>query len=125
MSEPRNPSTGAEDVRQHSAYRLKAELFRVLGHPARVRVLELLGTGELTVGELQAALSLDSGGTSQHLAALRRQGLLESRKVGTTVRCRVKDRRTLRLLALAREILMANLEQSRELLGELDSERAR
>ena len=71
--------------------------------------------------ELQGALELDSSGISQHLAALRRQGLLESRKVGTSVRCRVKDRRTLKLLALAREILMANLEQSRELLGELDA----
>jgi DNA-binding transcriptional ArsR family regulator len=112
---------GSGDVRSDPAYRLKAELFRTLGHPARVRLLELLGSGERSVGELQAALELDSSCISQHLAALRRQGLLESRKVGTSVRCRVKDRRTLKLLALAREILMANLEQSRELLGELDA----
>jgi ArsR family transcriptional regulator len=84
-------------------------------------LLELLGNRERTVGELQAALELHSSGTSQHLAALRRQGLLESRKVGTSVRCRVKDQRALKLLALAREILLANLEQSRELLGELDA----
>ncbi len=112
---------GSGDVRSDPAYRLKAELFRTLGHPARVRLLELLGSGERSVGELQGALELDSSGISQHLAALRRQGLLESRKVGTSVRCRVRDRRTLKLLALAREILMANLEQSRELLGELDA----
>jgi DNA-binding transcriptional ArsR family regulator len=110
------------DVREHPAYRLKAELFRTLGHPARVRLLELLGEGERTVGALQDALELDSSGASQHLSALRRQGLLESRKLGTSVFCRVKDRRTLKLLAIAREILMANLEQSRILLGELDAE---
>ena len=103
-------------------YRLKAELFRTLGHPARIRLLEALGAGERTVGELQEALELDSSGVSQHLMVLRRQGLLESHKVGTTVRCRVKDPRALRLLAIARELLMANLEDSRELLSELDAE---
>jgi ArsR family transcriptional regulator len=109
-------------VRGDPVYRLKAELFRTLGHPARIRLLEVLGTGERTVGELQEALELDSSGVSQHLTVLRRQGLLESRKVGTTVRCRVKNPRALTLLAIARELLMANLEDSRVLLSELDAE---
>ncbi len=113
------------DVRSHPVYRLRAELFRALGHPARVRLLELLGDGERTVGELQAALELDSSGVSQHLRALRRHGLLESRKSGTSVHCRVKDARTLRLLAIAREILKANLEESRALLGELGAQTSR
>ena len=111
-------------MREDPVYRLKAALFRTLGHPARVRLLELLGDGERTVGELQDALELDSSTVSQHLTALRRQGLLESRKVGTSVYCRVKDPRALRLLGIAREILMANLEESRVLLGELDAETA-
>ncbi len=109
-------------MRGDPVYRLKAELFRTLGHPARIRLLEVLGAGERTVGELQEALDLDSSGVSQHLTVLRRQGLLESRKVGTTVRCRVKDPRALTLLAIAREFLMANLEDSRVLLTELDAE---
>ncbi|HZL48091.1 MAG TPA: metalloregulator ArsR/SmtB family transcription factor [Solirubrobacteraceae bacterium] len=110
-------------MRGDPVYRLKAELFRTLGHPARIRLLEVLGSGERTVGELQEALELDSSGVSQHLTVLRRQGLLESRKVGTTVRCRIKDPRVLGLLALAHELLMANLEDSRVLLSELDAER--
>jgi DNA-binding transcriptional ArsR family regulator len=52
---------------------------------------------------------------------LRRQGLIDSRKVGTSVVCRVRDARTLKLLALAREILVAALQESRNLLGELDA----
>ena len=52
-------------------HEVKANLFRVLGHPARVRILELLRDGEHSVGQLQAELELDSSGTSQHLAALR------------------------------------------------------
>jgi DNA-binding transcriptional ArsR family regulator len=122
VSEPAGSGRVGGDVREHPVYRLNAELFRTLGHPARVRLLELLGVRECTVGELQDALELDSSSASQHLSALRRQGLLESRKVGTSVHCRVKDRRTLELLAIAREILVANLEQSRDLLGELDAE---
>ena len=51
-------------------YVTKATLFRTLGHPARVRILELLRDGEHSVGALQEALGLDSGGTSRWSAAL-------------------------------------------------------
>jgi ArsR family transcriptional regulator len=66
-------------------HEVKANLFRVLGHPARVRILELLREGERSVGTLQTELELDSGGTSQHLAALRRIGLVASRRDGNSV----------------------------------------
>jgi ArsR family transcriptional regulator len=100
-------------------YRLKAEFFRLLGHPARVRILELLRDGERSVGDLQAALGLDSSGTSQHLTAMRRQGLLESRRVGTSVYYSVKDPRMFQLLEIARQVLTGRLEETRELLGDL------
>lgn len=122
LSAARRRASAVGDVRGDPVYRLKAELFRTLGHPARIRLLEVLGAGERTVGDLQEVLELDSSGVSQHLTVLRRQGLLESRKVGTTVRCRVKDPRVLTLLAIARELLMANLEDSRDLLSELNAE---
>jgi DNA-binding transcriptional ArsR family regulator len=104
-------------------YRLKADFFRLLGHPARVRILELLRDGELSVGELQAALGLDSGGTSQHLTAMRRQGVLESRRAGTSVFYRVKDPRIFDLLEVARGILTAQLRETQDLLGDLSAER--
>ena len=103
----------------HPVYLLKAEFFRVLGHPVRVRILELLREGERSVGELQAALELDSSGTSQHLGALRKQGLLETRREGTSVFYRVKDPRAFQLLEVARQILTSNLAESQALLGEL------
>jgi DNA-binding transcriptional ArsR family regulator len=98
---------------------LKADFFRLLGHPARVRILELLRDGERTVGDLQAALGLDSSGTSQHLGAMRRQSVLESRRAGTSVFYRVKDPRIFQLLETAKQILTAQLEETRELLGDL------
>lgn len=107
---------------QPPIYALKAEFFRALGHPVRVRMLQLLRDGEMSVGGLQADLDLDSSGTSQHLAALRKQGLVTSRKDGTSVYYSVKDERTLTLLQLAKEIISSNLEENRQLLDELTAE---
>jgi DNA-binding transcriptional ArsR family regulator len=98
---------------------IKAEFFAVLGHPARVRILELLRDGDKSVGELQAALELDSSGTSQHLAALRRRGIVESRKAGTTVHYSVRDPRIFQLLEIARQMISANLAETVALLEEL------
>jgi DNA-binding transcriptional ArsR family regulator len=97
----------------------KAVLFRVLGHPARVRILELLGDGERSVGSLRAELDLDSGGTSQHLAALRRIGVVESRREGTTVYYRVDDKRVFDLLAAGRDIITRRLSAEQSVLREL------
>ncbi len=113
------PRVIGPDGQAHPVYRLKADFFRLLGHPVRVRVLELLRDGERSVGDLQAALELDSGGTSQHLTTMRRQGILESRKDGAKVYYRVKDPRVFQLLATAREILTTQLEESRAMLGDL------
>jgi len=107
---------------QPSADLLKAQFFRTLGHPARVRILQLLREGEMSVGALQAALDLDSSGTSQQLAALRRQGLVVSRREGTSVLYRLKDPRVLELLALTRAILAENLQENRALLADLKRE---
>jgi ArsR family transcriptional regulator len=102
-------------------HELKATLFRVLGHPARVRILELLREGERSVGALQAELGLDSGGTSQHLAALRRIGLVDSRREGTSVFYRAADERVFDLLAAGREIISRRLEQQQAILQDLDA----
>ena len=100
---------------------VKANLFRVLGHPARVRILELLREGERSVGALQAELGLDSGGTSQHLAALRRIGLVESRRDGTSVYYRVDDQRVFELLSVGRAIITRQLAEQQSLLRELET----
>lgn len=103
-------------------YEVKANLFRVLGHPARVRILELLREGERSVGTLQAELELDSGGTSQHLAALKRIGLVTSRREGTSVFYSVGDERVFDLLAAGREIITRRLAGEQSLLHELEAE---
>jgi len=111
----------ATEVGTRPIYRLKADFFRLLGHPARVRILELLRDGERSVGDLQAELGLDSSGTSQHLGAMRRQGVLETRRAGTSVFYHVKDPRLFQLLEVARQILSTQLQETSDLLGELSS----
>ena len=102
-------------------HEVKANLFRVLGHPARVRILELLREGERSVGALQTELELDSGGTSQHLAALRRIGLVEPRREGTSVFYRVTDERVFELLEAGRAIISRQLTEQQALLRELET----
>jgi len=99
--------------------RLKAELFRTLGHPARVRILEVLREGERSVGELQTILGADSSRVSQHLAVLRRQGLVDNRRAGTSVRYHVKEPRALQLMEIARQILSAQVQAAQALLDDL------
>ena len=118
---PASPHAGAH-VRSDPVYVAKAQLFRALGHPVRIRILELLTDGERTVGDLQAELNLDSSGTSQHLAALRQQGLLESRRAGTSTYYRIRDPRVSQLLAVARQILTSALSDSQALLSDLSDE---
>ena len=120
-SAPRQPTMPdvASDHARSPIHQVKADFFRVLGHPARVRILGLLREGERTVGDLQIALGLDSSGTSQHLGALRRQGLLEARRSGTSVFYRVRDPRTFQLLEVARQILTSSLSETQAILSEL------
>ena len=101
-------------------YEVKAGLFRVLGHPARVRIVELLRDGEKSVGALQADLGLESGATSQHLAALRRVGLVESRREGTSVFYRASDRKVFDLLEAGRLLVTRRLEEQQSMLRDLE-----
>jgi DNA-binding transcriptional ArsR family regulator len=99
---------------------LKAEFFRALAHPARIRLLEVLSAdGEQGVQALQARLDLDQPIVSQQLARLRASGIVVSRKQGTTVQYALADSRLADLLAVAKAILNRRLTNHRTLLHEL------
>ena len=94
----------------------KAEFFKALAHPIRIRLLELLRHGERSVQELQAALTL---------AILRAKHVVAARKEGTTVRYAVRDARVGELLDVARAIFNAQLTGSQTMLRELQRETRR
>ena len=98
---------------------LKAEFFRALAHPARIRLLEVLANGEQGVQALQARLDLDQPIVSQQLARLRATGIVVSRKQGTSVQYALADPRIADLLGVAKAILNRRLTNHRTLLHEL------
>jgi len=90
---------------------LVAKYFKVLSDPARVRVLELLGErGEMSVGELTAALGLGRTNVSNHLGCLRWCGFVHTRREHRTVHYRVADARVSELLSLGSALLGDNAE---------------
>lgn len=100
-------------------YQVKAEFFKTLAHPARIRVLELLRSGERSVGELIPDVGLEPSHLSQQLGVLRRANVVQSRKEGSTVLYSVTDPRIFELLEVARTILSSSLAETQELLAEL------
>ncbi len=86
-------------------YQLKAEFFKTLGHPARIRVLELLGGREHAVSELLPEIGVEPANLSQQLAVLRRAGLVETRKEGSAVYYSLSSPEIAELLRVARVIL--------------------
>jgi DNA-binding transcriptional ArsR family regulator len=103
----------------------KAQFFRALAHPTRVRILELLVRGGRTVQELQALLALDQPLVSQQLAVLRHHRIVAAHKHGLSVRYEVRDRLVGDLLDVARQIFNNHLVSTRGLLRELRRERRR
>jgi DNA-binding transcriptional ArsR family regulator len=103
----------------------KAQFFRALAHPTRIRILEILLRGGRTVQELQEELALDQPIVSQHLAVLRNQGVLSAQKEGVSVRYALRDPLVRDLLDVARRIFDNRLDTSTGLLRELRRERRR
>lgn len=100
----------------------KAEFFKALSHPARIKILETLRSEELSVTELQAHLGVESSSVSQHLSVLRHKNIVDSRKVGTTVYYRIQDGEILELLEVARRIFNNHLMNARSTLEQMEDE---
>ena len=98
----------------------KADLFKALAHPARIRVLELLAERERTVGELAEGTGLELSHLSQQVTVLRKAGIVDSRRSGNNVIYSLRDPQTAELLAVARRMLTVNLRQGQVLLEALD-----
>jgi DNA-binding transcriptional ArsR family regulator len=103
----------------------KAQFFRALAHPARIRIVELLVRGGRTVQELQDELALDQPVVSQQLAVLRSQDIVSAQKEGVSVRYALRDPLVAALLDVARRIFDNRLGTSTGLLRELRRESRR
>lgn len=103
-------------------YEVKANLFKGLAHPFRIRILELLSDAdEVTVARLGEETGLEASHLSQHLSVLRRHRLVVSERRASHVYYRLADRRTAEMLAVARALLLEIVRSDGERIDEANS----
>jgi DNA-binding transcriptional ArsR family regulator len=98
---------------------VKAELFKALAHPARIRALEVLVDGERSVGEMQPLVGIELSHLSQQLGVLRRAGLVSTRREGTSVFYAISNPAVPELLTAARRVLIGSLTRTEDVLADL------
>ncbi|HEX5086378.1 MAG TPA: metalloregulator ArsR/SmtB family transcription factor [Nocardioides sp.] len=103
-------------------HQVKAEFFKTLSHPVRIRVLELLSEREHSVGELLGRIEVEASNLSQQLAVLRRAGLVSTRKEGSTVHYSLVSPQIAELMAVARSILTSVLSERVDVLATLQND---
>ncbi|MEO3743067.1 metalloregulator ArsR/SmtB family transcription factor [Plantactinospora sp. B5E13] len=103
-------------------YQAKAEFFRMLGHPVRIRVLELLGEGPRPVRDLLTETGVEASNLSQQLAVLRRAGIVVSTRDGANVVYALAGPDVADLMRAARRILTEMLQGQAQLLASLTVE---
>lgn len=101
---------------------LVARRFRTLGEPFRLRILQLLQRGELTVGELVDSLDGNQPNVSKHLAILHDAGLVSRRREGTSILYAISDPMVFRLCDL---VCRSETKKSRREFEELNAIPAR
>jgi ArsR family transcriptional regulator len=106
-------------------YQLKAEFFRLLGHPVRIRALELLSSGPTSVRALLDDTGVEPAHLSQQLGVLRRAGVVASRREGPAVVYELTGPDVADLLRVARRILAELLAEQQRLLDELRADESR
>lgn len=87
----KSPCGRSEIAPLEEVERFKAEFFRALTHPTRIRILELLSRGEKSVGELQHEMASEGSTVTQQLAILRMKNLVDTRKAGNSIYYRLRD----------------------------------
>jgi DNA-binding transcriptional ArsR family regulator len=111
--------TATETMASRPLSEIKAELFKALGHPGRVRILEVLRDGDRTVAELVPLVGLEASHLSQQLGVLRRAGVVRASRSGSSVTYSIANDEVVELLAAARRFLIGALSVSQDLLADL------
>ncbi|WP_028589580.1 ArsR/SmtB family transcription factor [Paenibacillus massiliensis] len=105
-----------------SIQQFKADFFKALAHPMRIRILELLSDGDKTVNELQGILGSEGSAVSQQLAVLRSKNVVQGSKDGTSVIYSLRDPRIKDLLVVAKQIFDNHLVDAISLLEDIRKE---
>ena len=117
MTPGRQRPDDAERLRQ-----FKAEFFKALAHPLRIRILELLRSGPLSVTQIQDATGAPASSVSQQLAVLRGRSIVTTQRRGTTIIYSVADAELFELLDVVRRIFNAHLAETIDMLRLVEDE---
>ncbi len=97
-------------------YIYHAEMCKMLSHPKRLEIINLLRDGELNVTDLSLKLRMSPANLSQHLALMRERKILTTRKDGNAVYYRLANTRFLEAFDILREILVEQIRQDASLV---------
>jgi ArsR family transcriptional regulator len=97
------------DQLTEGVYVLHAQILKTLANPRRLMIMDCLHGGEKTVSEIEAAVDLPQANVSQHLAALRAQGLVIARRDGNTVCYSLVSETVVKACDLFHDFLMERL----------------
>jgi DNA-binding transcriptional ArsR family regulator len=100
--------------------RFKAEFFKALAHPLRIRIMDALRNGEIGVNDLCGRLAVEQSTLSQQLALLRSRNIVVGRKEGQNVYYSIRDTAIFRLLDVAKEIFNNQLVSVQDMLSQLE-----
>lgn len=98
--------------------KFKADYCKALAHPVRIRILEVLRQGEVSVADLQTEAGAEVANISQHLAVLRGGGIVATRKNGMNVLYRVRDAEVFLILDALRQIFSQRLDSMQQTMLE-------
>lgn len=100
--------------------KFKAEIFKVLAHPTRIHIIEILSSGEFSVGTILGRVKVTQANLSQHLSILRQSRLVVTRKNGNQVLYSLSDPLLAEVLNTMRKYFQNHFDDSIEMLKRMD-----
>lgn len=108
-----------EKLNEDHVFELQAEICKTMADAKRLKIIHELRQGEVSVGELSQNLGFSQSNTSQHLAILRRRGLIISRREGTSVYYSLASTRIAEACDMVHSMLLEQLTDNQTLAGML------
>lgn len=105
------------------AYKIKADFLKILAHPLRLQIVELLKNGEEKVGSIAKKLNIPQSSLSRHLLLLKESGVLRSRQVGTVIFYNIESVDIFKVLRPIAEMLRQKLKRTEKVLDSLGKEK--
>ncbi|WP_453990878.1 ArsR/SmtB family transcription factor [Bacillus nitroreducens] len=99
--------------------KFKADFFKALAHPLRIRILELLAEGDKNVNEIQTLIGSEGSAVSQQLTVLRAKNIVYGTKDGNRVIYSLRDPMIVELLSVAKQIFNNHLVNTISLLDKI------